>query len=116
MTKSKVIQYFDPRQKVLHFYAFRKNFSLFFHSSSKSIHTYCRFTIFVVPLHFIEFCLYKYIIIIMSRKNFYQTPATEVCRVKMESHVLDASQSWPAGAPANAQRNGYGEAEEGVWM
>lgn len=52
----------------------------------------------------------------MSRKNFYQTPATEVCRVKMESHVLDASQSWPAGAPANAQRNGYGEAEEGVWM
>ena len=41
-------------------------------------------------------------------KKWYQMPKTEVVRMKMETHLLDGSQSWPAGAPANAQRNGYG--------
>lgn len=53
----------------------------------------------------------------MSKKSNYLAPTTEFVEVKMGSHLLDASQSWPAGAPANAQRNGYGDAQdEGVWM
>ena len=48
-------------------------------------------------------------------KKFYQMPETEVCRIKMEAHLLDGSQSWPAGAPLNAKRNGYGEAISEDW-
>lgn len=52
----------------------------------------------------------------MSNKNkIYQMPTTEVVRMKMETQLLAGSQSWPAGAPVNAQRNGYGEANNHVW-
>ena len=53
----------------------------------------------------------------MDKMKNYQTPTTEVVRMKMETHLLDGSQSWPAGAPVNAQRNGYGDAQDGgVWL
>ncbi len=46
----------------------------------------------------------------MSNKNKnYQMPTTEVVRMKMEARLLAGSQSWPADAPVNAQRNGYGD-------
>lgn len=48
-------------------------------------------------------------------KTIYQLPTTEVVRVQMGAHLLDSSQSWPSGAPANAHRNGYGEATSEVW-
>ena len=52
----------------------------------------------------------------MSNKNKkYQMPTTEVVRLKMETQLLAGSQSWPSGAPVNAQRNGYGEAQTDVW-
>ena len=51
----------------------------------------------------------------MTKKSMYLTPATEVVLVKMEAKVLSGSQSWPSGAPANAHRNGYGEAISEDW-
>lgn len=51
----------------------------------------------------------------MNKNKNYQMPTTEVVRMKMETHLLDASQSWPAGVPVNAQRNGYGNANNEVW-
>lgn len=52
----------------------------------------------------------------MSNKNKnYQIPTTEVVRLEMGTHLLDGSQTWPAGAPVNAQRNGYGDANNHVW-
>lgn len=42
-------------------------------------------------------------------------PTTEVVRLKMGSQLLAESQSWPSGAPVNAQRNGYGNANNEVW-
>jgi hypothetical protein len=52
----------------------------------------------------------------MSNKNKnYQMPTTEVVRLKMETQLLAGSQSWPSGAPVNAQRNGYGDANDQVW-
>ena len=51
----------------------------------------------------------------MNKNKHYLVPATEVVQVKMETHLLEESQSWPAGAPVNAQRNGYGDAQTDVW-
>ena len=52
----------------------------------------------------------------MSNKNKnYLMPTTEVVRLKMETQLLAGSQSWPSGAPVNAQRNGYGDANDQVW-
>lgn len=42
-------------------------------------------------------------------------PKTEVVRLKMETQLLAGSQSWPAGVPVNAQRNGYESTESDVW-
>ena len=50
----------------------------------------------------------------MCKKN-YQMPKTEVVRMKMEKQLLAGSQSYPSGAPVNAQRNGYGDAKTEVW-
>lgn len=52
----------------------------------------------------------------MSNKNKnYQMPKTEVVRMKMETQLLAGSQSWPSGAPVNAQRNGYEDGGSEVW-
>jgi hypothetical protein len=51
----------------------------------------------------------------MRKKTTYQMPTTEVVRMKMETRVLAGSQSWPSGAPVNAQRNGYGDAISEDW-
>ena len=52
----------------------------------------------------------------MSNKNKnYQRPTTEVVRLKMETQLLAGSQSWPSGAPVNAQRNGYEDGGSEVW-
>ncbi len=52
----------------------------------------------------------------MSNKNkIYQMPTTVVVRLEMKAQILAESQTWPAGAPVNAQRNGYGEANNHVW-
>jgi hypothetical protein len=48
-------------------------------------------------------------------KQIYQIPTVEVVRMKTSTHLLDSSQSYPAGAPVNANRNGYGEAHNEVW-
>ena len=50
-----------------------------------------------------------------NKMKSYQIPTTEVVRMKMETHLLDGSQSWPEGAPVNAQRNGYGSEEVVMW-
>ena len=52
---------------------------------------------------------------IMNKNKHYLVPTTEVVQVKMETHLLEESQSWPAGAPVNAQRNGYEEGGSDVW-
>lgn len=48
-------------------------------------------------------------------KKGYQMPTTEVVRMKMEARLLAGSQSWPAGVPVNAQRNGYEYGGNDVW-
>lgn len=42
-------------------------------------------------------------------------PKTEVVRMKMEKQLLAGSQSYPAGAPVNASRTGYGDALSEDW-
>ena len=52
----------------------------------------------------------------MSNKNKnYQMPTTEVVRLEMTAQILVESQTWPAGAPVNAQRNGYGDPISEDW-
>ena len=48
-------------------------------------------------------------------KKIYRKPTTEVGRMKMGANVLAGSQSWPSGAPVNAQRNGYGDPISEDW-
>lgn len=51
----------------------------------------------------------------MKIKKCYQMPTAEVVRMKMEARLLAESQSWPAGVPVYAQRNGYESTESEVW-
>ena len=48
-------------------------------------------------------------------KKIYRKPTIEVVRTKMGANVLAGSQSWPAGVPVNAQRNGYENGGSDVW-
>ena len=75
----------------------------------------CEFcSTFVNCKHFAEIIYIKYKGMSNKNKN-YQMPTTEVVRLEMTAQILVESQTWPAGAPVNAQRNGYGEANNHVW-
>lgn len=48
-------------------------------------------------------------------KQNYQNPTVEVVPMIGETRILSGSQSYPSGAPINAQRNGYGDAISEDW-